>query len=587
MPIEAIAQPLSQIFSNEYWFEIPNYQRPYKWGKEEIDDLLDDLFEAYRNHDDDTQYFLGSIVLRKKPRYTYEVLDGQQRLTTLVIILMVIGKLIVEQPREREAVLNLVYTQEARAIGIPARCRIVYSRDEANRTIQDLFFSELVENDYPESNKDVSSKNIIKAFNLIKNYLKEIVTLHGETEIINFCSFLNRQTIIINVSADTSEDAFRLFSILNNRGIPLTGADILKAENIGALPSRSAKDRGAQIWDDIENGIQDKQEKGINFDGFLQFIRAIYVKEKAPKTLLEDFENKIYRRHLLIKGQATIDAIETYYNIYDIAIKCSEMENMDDKTIVQYRQLVHIMRRYIASKDWIPPILYFYKKLQDLHDNNNFALMLDFLKKLEYKFVGDWICGEKPSARRNAMYDILKEIEQIGVTQSPRDIINNNVLFHVDDEKLKISLNNEIYEEDYAQYILLKLEYLCSTYSVFTEYKKVSIEHVLPQTPPTNSQWNDDFTEEQKGHWMHRIANLVLLSPSKNREFRNYDFTRKKQRYSTTRGIENFVVTRQTIEGTDQWTPQVLEKRQERLVNFIIANEPISIDNIQKAVKID
>ena len=240
------------------------------------------------------------------------------------------------------------------------------------------------------------------------------------------------------------------------------------------------------------------------------------------------------------------------------------------------------MRRSIKSKDWIPPTMFFYKKFIQNTNDKNFKLMIDFLERLEFKFAGDWICGEKPTARRNAMYEILKQIEN---SASAKAIIDNEELFCIDEGKLRGVLNEKIYGEDYATYVLLKLEYLCSSHDNFTEYKRVSIEHILPQTIDGNSHWKEVFGETTT-YWMHRLANLILLSPRKNTSLRNADFSTKKVRYYTKRGIDSFNITKYTLEGTEQWTPQVLDKRQKDLIDFFVSNKTISSEDIKESVKI-
>ncbi|WP_338044001.1 hypothetical protein [Paenibacillus lutrae] len=85
------------------------------------------------------------------------------------------------------------------------------------------------------------------------------------------------------VSTENTKDAFRLFTTLNNRGIPLTNADILKSQNVGSLASDKDKNKYAKIWGDME------EEHEENFDRFSQFIRTILIKEKARTNLLEEF----------------------------------------------------------------------------------------------------------------------------------------------------------------------------------------------------------------------------------------------------------------------------------------------------------
>lgn len=607
MPIDVHPLKLNKIFDSPYWFSIPYYQRPYRWGKDEILDLLDDVNEACLNArvGQSAEYFLGSIVLQKnqisdpetgEPRDEYEVLDGQQRLTTLFITLTVLSKLI----KDEKASNNLrgkVHQQRDEIDNEPEIIRIKYAREEANEIIRNLLtapqYDARIKEDCPTYGiEDISAKNIIRALNIIKGYFQDEDRFkEGDTSLKAFASFLCSHTIIIDVSADTRTEAFRLFSILNNRGMPLTNADIIKAENIGALANTERR-AGTQDWERVENGL-----KNDDIDNFLQFIRTIYLKAKQEDSLLDEFDKKIYKttsneQPLLHMGKETINALKTYYNIYDDIIMCNDIDDIAGNNSAQYKQILHIMKRSIRSNDWIPPLMYFYKEFI-MGNSVNFVQILEFVKKLEYKFVGDWICGEKPTARRNAMYAILKKIENIKETgKSPFEIINDNELFYVDENKLRNVLNDNIYGEDYATYVLLKLEYLCNDGSSFTEYKKISIEHVLPQTVASESQWSIDFQEEQRKYWTHRLANLLLLNPIKNQTFRNADFAIKKERYFGIKderkraGIDKFLITRYTLENTDIWTSKVLEKRQKELINFFIRNKPIYINEIQESVKI-
>jgi uncharacterized protein with ParB-like and HNH nuclease domain len=89
--IKGAEYPLSKIFSSDFDYEIPSFQRPYAWTEEEAGDLFDDLYDFYVNEPEDEQYFLGSIVLVKEDDKPHaEVIDGQQRLTTLTILISAI-----------------------------------------------------------------------------------------------------------------------------------------------------------------------------------------------------------------------------------------------------------------------------------------------------------------------------------------------------------------------------------------------------------------------------------------------------------------------------------------------------------------
>jgi len=100
----------------------------------------------------------------------------------------------------------------------------------------------------------------------------------------------------------------------------------------------------------------------------------------------------------------------------------------------------------------------------------------------------------------------------------------------------------------------------------------ISVEHVLPQNPSEGSQWANDFTEEERRSWVHRLANLVLLDKRKNSEAQNYDFTVKKEKYfKSASGVTPFTLTMEVI-ASDEWTPSTLEARQAKLIRILAKN---------------
>jgi len=244
----------------------------------------------------------------------------------------------------------------------------------------------------------------------------------NKNSVEDFAKFLLNRVVFIYVATEDREDAFRLFTILNNRGIPLTNADILKAINIGEIQKSENKklaEEYAKKWEDIQNELED------DFDRFLGFIRTILLKEKARKSLLEEFEEKIYKESKLAKGKTTIDLLDKYYGIYTKIIDFSPGDNplseKSDQENNKYKNLITIMKTALPSTDWIPPLLHFYNKFGD-------RFLLKFLKKLEFKFSSDWILYFTPTQRIENMNKILKKIDK---ANSPEELLNDSEIFKV------------------------------------------------------------------------------------------------------------------------------------------------------------
>ena len=556
--IQSEKKDINSIFS-DFWFLIPEYQRSYVWNEDHINDLLDDLWFACQNKNDN-EYFLGSLVLKRTGESgfaEFEVLDGQQRLTTFFILMAVIRDLTTDE-QLKGTCKNRVHQEENRFVGIPERVRIVYKiRDD----VEDFINKFILEEDGTKNSeieemfgiKNVSISHMAKAIETIHEFFEDKTNSDIEKfdiekfDIEKFAEFLGLKSVFIYVSTDSMEDAFRMFTILNNRGIQLSNPDILKSINIGEMNGEN-RELYAKEWESIEGDM------GGDFDRFLSFIRTILVKEKARANLVEEYEENIYKGNLLRKGKDTIDLIIKYKDIYDKIITFDNNSEIDDNA---YKNLVTIMNIGLPSGDWIPPLLLYYDKFRNKQ-------LLEFIEKLEYKFSRDWILQMTPTTRIENMNNILKRIEE---SNAPYELLQNNKLFEVNNESLKEILNGDVYGRRFARYILLKYEYLQSENTVqLSNYKTISVEHILPQNPEDNSEWKKDFSDDEREYWLHKLANLVLISGRKNSKLSNRDFQEKKKKYLEGR-IDIFSGSKVFIEQTNEWNAKTLEHRQESMIH--------------------
>ena len=538
---------LRKLFE-DFWFLIPEYQRPYVWTSDNVNDLLEDLWFAYENNPDD-EYFVGSLVFKKVTQSSfneYEVLDGQQRLTTFALMLSIL-KNKTQNQRLIESINKKLFQEANEFDGIPERPRVVYRI----RGDSDKFLRQFIQDNNSVLNRnDISVKNMNETVETIEKFFPD-------TKIEEFAKFLLNKVVSIYVATEDREDAFRLFTILNNRGIPLTNADILKAINIGEIEQANSKEKAevyAKRWEEIQN------ELGEGFDRFLGFIRTIILKEKARKSLLEEFEEKIYKDNKLAKGKKTVDLSGEYYNIYTKIIEFSPTENPLSKNSGEdnnaYKNLITIMKTALPSTDWVPPLLYFYKKFVNTH-------LLEFLKKLEFKFSSDWILYFTPTQRIENMNRILKKIEK---SDNPEDVLKDTNIFETKIDDIKNSLTGGVYGIRFTKYVLLKYEYLIQDKSQFIgNYSVISVEHVLPQIPSEDSQWKKWFTDEEIEAYKHKLGNLVLLNRRKNSSLSNLDFEKKKGKYF--KGSISTFPSINLIMQQQEWKKEDIENRTKDMIN--------------------
>ncbi|KJU81976.1 protein containing DUF262 [Candidatus Magnetobacterium bavaricum] len=534
------------------WFNIPVYQRPYVWGSDEIRDLLDDVSYAAENNPK-SEYFIGSIVLQSKNFIENDLLDGQQRLTTLFLLMAVIRDL-AKDKQLKDAGKDFIYQEENKFTGIPERMRIISSREPVQSfmnkfiktegsTLQHEDISSLIRDIEEIRSKgkeiDITVCNMAKAIIQINTYFSD----KNETFCAGFVAFLMNHVIMIYVSTENRDDAFRLFTVLNSRGIPLRNSDILKAINIGHIKDVNEQDKLAGEWTEIEN------EHGENFDRFLSFIRTLLVKEKARLNLLKEFEEKIYKPQkspLLQKGEPTINYMKEVNNHYSTLFSGN---NYDIANGWKFDNLLLIMKVGYKAKDWIPPLLAYLDKFKT-------DKILKFLEKLDNKFSADWIAQETPASRIESMNTILKKINK---SKSANEVLNSTV-FAFDVSSFLRNIEGGVYGRQWDRYILLKLDYLMQGHAQKVGgYSEISIEHILPQNPDPDGDWCRNFNDEQRDYMTNLLGNLVLISRRKNTSQGRCNYQEKKAKYFRN-NIETFPNSLRVLNKYDNWTPVELQE---------------------------
>ena len=561
---------IRDIFCDNFVFEIPRYQRPYAWTTEEAGILLDDIL-AFISDDvanignlteEDlenlSEYFLGSVVLIKDENDPKsQVVDGQQRLTTLTILLSVIRELVANTlaDNEREVVNRLVF--ELNSFICEQSGIIMHHKDrprlQLRKKDRDYFKTHIQDehgikklNDTDPHNLTDSEKNIqqnaMLFYNKLQNFsLKQFIALSGF--IINNCC------MIIVWTSDT-DSAYRTFSILNDRGMNLSFTDILKSEIIGKV-SKEKEEKYTKEWEYAEDSVGRE-----DFKNLFTHIRTIYRKEKAKKkTVLEEI------RKFVKPSQNPEEFIDNvllpYRDAYDV-IKNAAHQNENYAINESLKWL-----NKIDNFDWMPPAMLF------LHENQNDPVQLGkFFSDLERLASGLMIQRANLNERIKRYGALLTDIE-------------TNKYLYKDDSALQLSetekqnileiLNGDLYLISKIRlYVLLKLDREVAGEGAIYDHSVISVEHVLPQNPQQDSVWVKWFPDEdERQKYTHKIGNLVLLARKKNSQAGNYDFDEKKEKYfSTRKGVTPFAITTKVLQE-DEWTPDVIACRQKDSIDAL------------------
>ncbi|MBF4998645.1 DUF262 domain-containing protein [Nocardia sp. BSTN01] len=539
--------PLRKIFSSDYEFTIPDYQRPYAWGKEQALQLLDDL-EGALVRDTDEPYFLGSIVLVKTgsdPRA--EVIDGQQRLTTLSILFAVLRDLTDNSKLAAELAKVVVEPGEILA-GTQAKPRLTLRKRDAkffaDRVQAEGATEKLVALDDAHLKTDAQ-----KAIRDNTTVLHDRLAVWSDDKRQRLAAMLGTRTFLVVVSTPDLNSAHRIFSVMNARGLDLTPSDIFKSKVIGDVPDQDAAEY-ADKWE--------QEEVDLGRDAFANLfghVRMIFKKERATKVLLQEFDEQVLSKYLPGKGREFVDEVLIpYSDAYEHLLT----QNYPDD--VNWSPVNNWLRRLIQidNDNWQAPALWALKE----HGNDP-AFLAEFLRKLE-RLAASMLLRRVYATPRGSRYgELLKQLEKgDGLSAPAFDLTPEEVA------ETKDRLADRLYlVAPVRKYVLLRLDDLLAKQpGVSYQHKMITVEHVLPQNPKGSSGWKQDFTDEQRLHWTHRLGNLVLLNRAKNSEAQNYDFAKKKANYFTSaNGSAVFALTTQVLTH-GEWTPAVIEARQADLL---------------------
>ena len=500
--LSAHEQPISKIFGGDYVFEIPGFQRPYAWTVEQARDLLDDLLDAVRDSEgpeDNTPYFLGSIVLvrRKENAPDHDVIDGQQRLTTITLLLSAIrANLTTDEGRD---IAQLIYEKGSQILGTQDRFRLsLRSRDlEFFQTYvqREDGFPKLVE--LGEQNSD-SRQNLRKNATYFDERLKEL----KPQERIALGQFIVTRCFLVVVSTPDIDSAYRIFTVLNNRGLPLAPGDILKAEIVGAI-EESQRAAYTKKWEDLEESLGRD-----SFSELISHIRMIYRKAKPKGTVLKEFREHVAQSH---KPKQIVDDIvvpmgEVFAELTDAGYVSSEKAEIINEHLRWLNRL--------EFNDWVPPALAF-----AVRNRNQPKKMEAFFADLERLAYSMLIRKSSINDRIDKFSRLTKEVE------TGEDLFSSKSALQLSPAEQTATykvLNGPLYDTLAARArsaVLLRLDALMSGGGASYDFETITVEHILPQSPKADSKWAEWFPDAGKRlEVVHTLGNLALRLARRTRQ---------------------------------------------------------------------
>ena len=600
---ETKQKQISEVFSNDrdLIYEIPKYQRKYTWGINEWELLFNDVI------DNDNGYFLGSTICVAKPGSIYdaivsEVIDGQQRMTTLSILLTVLYAKIAEHRNEldEDEFINLNIIKK----------QLAYKKDgkyypKLRLQIQDnnqADFNSLLYRhgiiDEGTTPLNAGNRRIYKAYKhfekLVDGFLSsdyaESNGLKSDTEVKTLFNLVKRfnSAVLVVIEVDTHKDAYMLFESLNNRGVPLSAIDLIKNLLISVSDDDGKSDDAYYKWKKILSYLGEDYSVQERF--FRQFYNAYrdelnepYRAEGKVKYALGYLATKstildIYEKLIKTDYELFLDRIEKEAKNYSILINNAS----EDDVITELEKPLFNLDKIQGAPSYIL-LLYLLSNKNKLGINND--ILANIIKLLVSFFVRRNIT-DIPNTRNltKIFMDIIASIKE-NRNDTVYNICRNKLISEsAPDSLFEEKLRGPLYDlnDTATRFILCHIEAQHTTKEIYTDLwsrdnsnKYIwTIEHIFPEGQKIPKEWidmiadgNEELAYEYLNKYVHTLGNLTITGYNSN--LSNYDFEKKKYRKNQDGkdiGYTNGLYLNNDVVSEDKWTVEKINNRTDKLV---------------------
>ena len=556
--LRAEPSPIGQIFSR-HEFIIPDFQRPYSWGIEQCEQLwidiinfIDELLDGKR--DDKEQYFLGSIVVHpdEEDKNSWVIIDGQQRLTTLLILIRLLFKC-----NSTYIILQkMFYKTDPKTTNIITEPRLrskVLSGDGRNdyKDFQQIMRLETT---------GLDDKN---PFKLNHNVLSEKLNKWWDSKKVkqreDALKWFQENIVLLPIECDSLDDALTLFQIINDRGMNLNDADIFKA-NMYEMPEQRDRDGFIKRW----NAIVEHETLFRIHMHVLRSKQGYTGKEIGLRSYIQEYFKSLTNRRT--DWDSILCSLENYHQIRTQESTCSGEFAHDEKIFWA------ILNQYPNIYWWYP--LYVFLDKYGKQKKGVFSVVenkqeeyISLLKNTVRYFFIKGVVHNAVNFVKDTTFKICAAIaKEENYIEVYRQNIKPNELY---DFRRKLS------ENDYGQRYRKGLIWLCASLNDNqnrADYADIigncQVEHILPWKWANYDRWTDALHEEN----IDKIGNCTPLEWKRNIQASAEFFQRKQDKYKGSKIQDALDLSKKT---PSHWYPEDVEERQEcslgRLRKFFIA----------------
>ena len=534
-------------------FQIPEYQRPYSWEDEHVETLWEDIYNTCI--ESKPNYFLGSLITIKPSNNNkyQDIVDGQQRLTTLTILFCVIRDLYPDLNQDTD--INKNHSAITAKV-IKSFIHDVNDRDRLSLKTWDCYendFKRLILKEGSLSTKlpelDRKKNPVPFLFLQTAKIFKDKLQSLQKAEVEEFINYLGNCVKIVKITCSDQSFAVKLFQVLNSRGLPLENSNLIKSD----LISRLHKDhRGAFMadWRSVEEII-----KNFNCDTDIDDMFTLYVyyltATNPKKDNYEEIKNYVDKNNK--NSNEMINDFRRFCELYKDKISCSR-----NKTI-------HGLWYLNWSFHWKAVLMTALK--------TNFRNFNDLVFEIRRFYYLNWLAGKNVNTIKQISFSIIKDIKERKDISAIKKALEEKL---EKDSIYRLALDNLATPqvENWIKPLLLLLEYkqIAGEEMDYIEWdRRLQLEHILPKGYMKNSTAWGHISSDTAKLFLNSIGNLTLMGGSKNITAGNKSFEEKVKVYSGNtkklgrQGITPYRISQKIADdfnkGVNQWNQSAMQNR--------------------------
>lgn len=540
-------------------FIIPDYQRPYSWDIEKCQILWEDIENfsmTLQNSNDDSNYFLGTIVSYTRNK-DLEIIDGQQRITSLMLLLRAFYKKLEDGNQEDENVKGLQRQLEP----------CIWDIDEISQLVPDKSQFHILSEVATEKD-NYTFHNIIETGNASHeaqdNYSQNYLFFRDKCDDYaqknplqwkKFCVTILNRCIILPIECDTQDTALTIFSTLNDRGMPLEDSDIFKAQIYKNQKTEEDKRRFSESWKELSEICRNGN---FSIDDIFRYYTHVIRgrnKDKSKEIGLRKFYAKD-QYHLLKDEKLLLEIIELaeFWKTINTEHLSSFFPSDDKRYTISAsaRQYIHCLESY-PNEYWKYPISVFFLQNKDTTDFNQ--KLISTLQHLTALLFAKAVINYGVSYIKDDIYQCCISLVEKGTIQHKFTFEQNTFENQLD----KFSTSKMV-----KPFLLLYAYLHEENDNLFP--KNVQVEHIFPK------KWQDTnyhgWTWDDAKAYLEQFGNKTIIEKKLNIQAGNGYFGKKKEKYknsqiTTVKALANY--------PNNDWLKQDIEDRGKQFTQEIVA----------------